>query len=71
MSKFGGGLLSYYPDPSLPTALQHPALDTLEERELDLLLLQQFHASPVLRTAFIRRLARDDEVRFVGAWRGL
>jgi hypothetical protein len=65
------GRLSFNPDHSLPADLQRSALDTIEERELDLLFLQEFHTSPTLRAFFFRRVARDDESRFVGAWRGI
>lgn len=63
--------MSFNPDPSLPADLRRSALDTIEERELDLLFLQEFHTSSTLRAFFFRRVAGDDESRFVGAWRGI
>ena len=55
----------------LPSYLQRHEVDSIEEREIDLLLLLEFHGSPQFRQFVLDRATGKKEGEFVGAWRGV
>ena len=54
-----------------PPFLARPSLDSINERELDLLLLQGLVTSAALRGFFLDKAAGKQEMGFVGAWRSV
>lgn len=58
-------------DRPLPPYLDRPHLDSIEERELDLLLLYELHACPEFRRFVLNKFTTVAETAFVGAWRGV
>lgn len=59
------------PSDELPLPFRRSPLGIVEERELDLLLLLEFHASDAFRRSIVQKVTRANEARFVGAWRGV
>jgi hypothetical protein len=55
----------------LPLPFRRPALDVVEERELDLLLLLELYASDTFRRFVVQRVTHSDETKFLGAWRSV
>ena len=51
--------------------LSRRPIDSLAEREIDLLLLMALHCSPRFRAAFVEKAMGGDDFRFLGAWRGV
>lgn len=55
-----------------PLTLQNRAwIDSIDEREVDLLLLRELHAVPAFRAFLIGKAFHRNEQAFVGAWRGV
>jgi hypothetical protein len=55
---------------NLPLLARSP-LDSIEERELDLLLLVAIHGSSAFRNALIEKITGETPAEFISAWRGV
>jgi hypothetical protein len=58
-------------DRPIPEFLTRSALDSIEERELDLLLLTELHGSPDFRQFVVQKATGRAEQAFQGAWRSV
>jgi hypothetical protein len=56
--------------PESSLLLARAPVDSIDERDLDLLLLSSIHGSPEFRSALVEKISGIVRTEFVGAWRG-